>query len=399
MPDTIDRIRTTHVGSLVRPPKLVEFLRKIEDGQPYDKSAYESCLKESIEEVVGQQVEAGIDIVSDGEFSKGRNWAFYVHDRLTGVAVRPLTPEEAKDPLASAGGGQDRVAFPEFYAEYDRVSGLGARLGRRFIVNGGRTYSDTQVRRDIANLKAAAAKAKAAGAFLPVVAPASALPGAKNEHYPDEKSLLFALADCLHQEYQAIVDAGLYVQVDDAFLPYMHEKMVPPMTEAQYRAWAQLRIDALNHALEGIPAERSRYHICWGSWNGPHAFDVPLKDIVDLLLQVNVGHYSFEAANPRHEHEWTVWQSAKLPPGKVLIPGVISHATNIVEHPELVAQRIVRLAKIVGREHVRGGTDCGVAQSPSAQRGHPTILWAKLKSRADGAKIASRELWGRRDAA
>jgi 5-methyltetrahydropteroyltriglutamate--homocysteine methyltransferase len=399
MPDTIDRIRTTHVGSLVRPPKLVEFLRKIEDGQPYDKSAYESCLKESIEEVVGQQVEAGIDILSDGEFSKGRNWAFYVHDRLTGVAVRPLTPEGAKDPLASAGGGQDRVAFPEFYAEYDRVSGLGARLGRRFIVNGALTYSDTQVRRDIANLKAAAAKAKAAGAFLPVVAPASALPGAKNEHYPDEKSLLFALADCLHQEYQAIVDAGLYVQVDDAFLPYMHEKMVPPMTEAQYRAWAQLRIDALNHALEGIPAERSRYHICWGSWNGPHAFDVPLKDIVDLLLQVNVGHYSFEAANPRHEHEWTVWQSAKLPPGKVLIPGVISHATNIVEHPELVAQRIVRLAKIVGREHVMGGTDCGFAQSPFAQRVHPTIMWAKLKSLAEGAKIASRELWGRRDAA
>jgi 5-methyltetrahydropteroyltriglutamate--homocysteine methyltransferase len=399
MPDAIDRIRTTHVGSLVRPPKMVEFLRKIEDRQPYDKAAYEACLKESIEEVVRQQVEAGIDIVSDGEFSKGRNWAFYVHDRLTGVAARPLTPEEAKDPLASAGGGQDRVAFPEFYAEYDRVSGLGARLGRRFVVNGALTYSDVQVKRDIANLKAAAAKAKAAGVFLPVVAPASALPGAKNEHYPDEKSLLFALADCLHQEYKAIIDAGLYVQVDDAFLPYMHEKMVPPMTEAQYRAWAQLRIDALNHALKGIPAERSRYHICWGSWNGPHAFDVPLKDIVDLLLQVNVGHYSFEAANPRHEHEWTVWQSAKLPPGKVLIPGVISHATNIVEHPELVAQRIVRLAKIVGREHVMGGTDCGFAQSPFAQRVHPTIMWAKLKSLAEGARIATRQLWGRRDAA
>jgi 5-methyltetrahydropteroyltriglutamate--homocysteine methyltransferase len=255
------------------------------------------------------------------------------------------------------------------------------------------------VKRDIATLKAAAAKANAIGAFLPVVAPASALPGAKNDHYADEKSLLFALADCLHQEYQAIGDAGLYVQVDDAFLPYMHERMVPPLTEKEYRAWAQLRIDALNHALRGIPAERSRYHICWGSWNGPHAFDVPLKDIVDLVLQVNVGAYSVEQANPRHEHEWTVWQTAKLPAGKKLIPGVISHATNIVEHPELVAQRLIRLAKIVGRDNVLGGTDCGFAQSPFAQRVHPSIMWAKLRSLSEGARIASAELWGRRSAA
>jgi 5-methyltetrahydropteroyltriglutamate--homocysteine methyltransferase len=348
---------------------------------------------------VRQQAEAGIDTVSDGEFSKGRNWAFYVHDRLSGVASRPLTPEEAKDPMAAVGGGQDRVAFPEFYAEYDRASGLNKRLGSRFVVNGALSYSDVQVKRDIANLKAAAAKAKVAGAFLPVVAPASALPNAKNEHYPDERSLLAALADCLHQEYKAIVDAGLYVQIDDAFLPYMHEKMVPPMTHAQYREWAQLRIDALNRALKGIPQERSRYHICWGSWNGPHAFDVPMKDIVDLMLQVNVGAYQFEAANPRHEHEWVVWRSVKLPPGKVLIPGVISHATNIVEHPELVAQRLVRLANIVGRENVMGGTDCGFAQSPFAQRVHPTIMWAKLRSLAEGAKLATDELWGRRSAA
>ena len=393
-----DRIRTTHVGSLVRPPKLVEFLHKIEDRQPYDHAAYEACLTESIDDVVRAQAEAGIDVVSDGEFSKGRNWAFYVHDRLSGLSTRPLTPEEAKDPMATAGGGQDRVAFPEFYAEYDRVSGLGKRLGNRFVVSGALAYSDAQVKRDIANIKAAAAKAKVE-AFLPVVAPASALPNAKNEHYPDEKALLFALADCLHQEYKAIVDAGLYVQVDDAFLPYMHEKMVPPMSEKQYRDWAQLRIDALNHALKGIPPERSRYHICWGSWNGPHAFDVPMKHIVDLMLQVNVGAYQFEAANPRHEHEWVVWQTVKLQPGKTLIPGVISHATNIVEHPELVAQRLVRLAKLVGRENVMGGTDCGFAQSPFAQRVHPSIMWAKLRSLAEGARLASAELWGRRSAA
>ena len=394
-----DRIPVTHVGSLVRPPRLVEFLKLVEAGQPFDGAGYEACLKESIDEVVRQQVEAGVDIVSDGEFSKGRNWAFYIHDRISGISTRDATPEEMKDPMTSAGGGQDMKAFPEFYTEYNRATGLGARLGKRFVVSGPLTYNDASVKRDIATLKYAAGKAKANAAFLPVVAPASALPGAKNDHYPDEKALLFALADCLHHEYQAIVDAGLYVQIDDAFLPYMHERMVPPMSEAQYRQWAQMRIDALNHALRGIPPERSRYHICWGSWNGPHAFDVPLKDIVDLLLQVNVGHYSVEQANPRHEHEWTVWQNVKLPPGKKLVPGVISHATNIVEHPELVAQRLVRLARIVGREKVIAGTDCGFAQSPFAKRVHETIMWAKLRSLAEGARLATAELWGKRSAA
>jgi 5-methyltetrahydropteroyltriglutamate--homocysteine methyltransferase len=353
--------------------------------------------------VVRQQAEAGIDIVSDGEFSKGANWAFYVHKRLSGIAVRPATPEEAKDPMASMGGGRDHQAFAEFYAEYDAATGLGKRLGNRVVVNGPIKYSDRQVLRDIKNLKDGVAKAKdkhpGLAAFLPVVAPASALPGAKVEHYQDEESFLTALAEALHQEYKAIVDAGFYVQIDDAFLPYMHERMVPPMSNADYLRWAQLRVDALNHALKGIPEERSRYHICWGSWNGPHAFDVPLKDIIDLLLQVRAGHYSFEAANPRHAHEWRVWETVKLPPGKILIPGVISHATNIVEHPELVAERIVRLAKIVGRENVMGGTDCGFAQSPFARRVHPTIMWAKLKSLAEGARIATRALWGKQAAA
>jgi 5-methyltetrahydropteroyltriglutamate--homocysteine methyltransferase len=394
-----DRILATHVGSLIRPPKLVEFFRLIEDGKSYDEAAYERCLTESVEEIVRQQAEAGVDIVSDGEFSKGVNWAFYIHKRLKGITVRPATPEEAKDPMASMGGGQDRVAFPEFYAEYDIASGLGKRLGRRIIVNGPLAYGgQAEIARDIKNLKAAAAKANVQ-AFLPVVAPASALPGAKNEHYPDERSFLFALADALHEEYKAIVDAGLYVQIDDAFLPYMHERLVPPRTLAQYKEWAQMRVDALNHALRGIPEERSRYHICWGSWNGPHAFDVPLKDIVDLLLQVKVGAYSLEQANPRHEHEWVVWKDVKLPPGKKLIPGVISHATNIVEHPELVAQRLVRLANLVGRDNVLGGTDCGFAQSPFAKRVHESIMWAKLRSLSEGAKLATAELWGKKSAA
>ena len=403
MPEKANRILTTHVGSLIRPPKLIAFWRAIEDGKPYDEAAFEACLTESVADVVAHQADVGIDVVSDGEFSKGANWAFYIHKRLSGLTVRPATPEEAKDPMTSMGGGRDRQAFPEFYAEYDAASGLGKRLGNRVVVNGPIRYSNKWVLRDIENLKGAVAKAKAkhpaVAGFLPVVAPASAIPGAKIEHYQDEESFLIALADALHEEYRAIVDAGLDVQIDDAFFPYMHERMVPPMTNAQYRAWAQLRIDALNHALRGIPPERSRYHICWGSWNGPHVYDVPLQDIIDLVLQVRVGAYSFEAANPRHAHEWRVWESVKLGPGQVLIPGVISHATNVVEHPELVAERIVRLAKIVGRDNVIAGTDCGFAQSPFAQRVHPTIMWAKLQTLAEGARIATEVLWGTRAAA
>jgi 5-methyltetrahydropteroyltriglutamate--homocysteine methyltransferase len=403
MPQSTDRILTTHVGSLIRPPKLIEFWRLIEDGKPYDEAAFEACLTESVAEVVRQQAETGIDIVSDGEFAKGLNWAFYIFKRLSGIAVRPATPEELADPMSSMGGGRDHQAFPEFYAEYNAAFGLAKRLGNRVIVNGPLQYAKQQVQRDIANLKAGVATAKerhpSLAGFLPVVAPASALPGAKLEYYKDEESYFAALADALHQEYQAIVDDGLYVQIDDAFLPYMYERMVPPLSKAAYRRWAELRIDALNRALAGIPEERSRYHICWGSWNGPHAFDVPLKDIIDLVLKVRVGHYSFEAANPRHAHEWRVWETVKLAPGKVLIPGVISHATNIVEHPELVAERIVRLAKIVGRENVMGGTDCGFAQSPFARRVHPSIMWAKLQSLVEGARIATATLWGKRAAA
>ena len=404
MPHGADRILTTHVGSLIRPPKLIEFWRSIEDGKPYDEAAFEACLTESIAEVVRQQAEVGIDIVSDGEFSKGLNWAFYIFKRLKGIAVRPATAEELQDPMASMSGGQDRRAFPEFYAEYDTATGLGKRLGYRVVVNGEISYcGQNQVARGIRNITAGLTAAKqqfpALAGFLPVVAPASALPGAKIEQYKDEEAYLFALAEALHKEYKAIVDAGLYVQIDDAFLPYMHERMVPPLSNAQYLRWAQMRIDALNHALRDIPEERSRYHICWGSWNGPHVFDVPLKDIIGLLLQVRTGHYSFEAANPRHAHEWRVWETVKLAPGKILIPGVISHATNIVEHSELVAERIVRLAKIVGRENVMGGTDCGFAQSPFARRVHPTIMWAKLKSLVEGARIATQVLWGRQAAA
>ena len=261
-----DRIRVTHVGSLVRPPALMEYLRKIQDNEPYDNGGYETCLTDAVVEAVRLQAEAGIDIVSDGEYGKSVNWAFYVHRRLQGLERRPLTAEEDKDPMNTVLGGRDREAFPEFYAEYDARVLRNASAPIRPVVTGPISYTGhAELNRDIANLKAGLAKVKVEGAFLPVVAPASALPNAKLEHYRDEESFLFALADALRDEYRAIIDAGLYLQVDDAFLPYVYEKLVPPMTLAQYRRWAELRIAALNHALEGLPLERTRYHICWGS--------------------------------------------------------------------------------------------------------------------------------------
>jgi 5-methyltetrahydropteroyltriglutamate--homocysteine methyltransferase len=393
-----NRIPVSHVGSLVRPPALIEYLQKIENKEPYDKAAFDSCLNASIAEAVRMQAEVGVDLVSDGEYGKALNWAFYVQTRLTGIDRRPLTPAEERDPMNLVLGGRDREAFPEFYAEYDRRM---VRSGSVHpVVTGPITYGGhAELNRDISNLKAALGKVNVIGGFLPVVAPASALPNVKDEHYGSEEKLLFALADALRTEYRAIIDAGLYLQVDDAFLPYMYEKLVPPMTLAQYRQWCELRIAALNRALEGIPLEKSRYHICWGSWNGPHMFDVPLKDILDIVLKVNVGAYSFEAANPRHEHEWQVWKSIKLAPGKALMPGVVTHSTNIVEHPELVSERLQRFACCIGPEHVIAGTDCGFSQSPLGARVHRTIMWAKLKALAEGARLASHVLWGHRSAA
>lgn len=395
-----NRILTTHVGSLIRPPKFVDVLRAIENKEPVAQNVYEAALKESVEQVVREQAEAGVDIVSDGEYGKGYNWAFYVHGRLSNITARPMTPQEAKDPTASPGGGRDREAFPEYYAEADKATGLASRLGNRFINTGPISYiGHKELQLDIDNLKSAVAKTRVEGAFLPVVAPASALPGGKSEHYKTEKEFLFALAEALRVEYKAITDAGLHVQIDDAFLPFMQEKLVPPMSLADYKQWAQLRIDALNHALAGIPVEKTRYHICWGSWSGPHKFDVEMKDFIDLLLQVNVGAYSFEAANVRHEHEWKVWKTVTLPKGKKILPGVISHATNVLEHPELIADRLIRFAEIVGKENVMASSDCGFAQSPFARRVHPSIQWAKLQSMAEGARMASEYLWGRKSAA
>jgi 5-methyltetrahydropteroyltriglutamate--homocysteine methyltransferase len=381
-----DRILTTHVGSLVRPPSVMSYVEAIENGVAVDQAAFDACLREEIATVIRQQVEAGVDVVSDGEFGKLRSWSFYVLDRLGGIEERELD--------APRGAGRDQTLFPEFYAEYFPTQKLPKR-GTAVAVSPITYKGHAAIARDIAIFKDAlkASGAKVAGAFLPVVAPASAVPRHKNEYYKSDEEFLFALAAALREEYKAIVDAGLYVQVDDAFLPYMYDVAFAGKDLAAYRKWAAVRIEALNHALEGLPEEKVRYHICWGSFNTPHVSDVALKDIVDLVLQVKAGAYCIEMGNPRHEHEWRVWETAKLPAGRKLIPGVISHSTNVVEHPELVAERLVRIAKLVGRDNLLGGTDCGFAQAPHVKRVHPSIMWAKLSALAEGARIASRQLW------
>ena len=387
-------ITTTHVGSLVRPDALVEFLLKEQGNIAFDTAAYQACLNQSVAQVVAQQVDAGIDIVTDGEFGKTISWSRYVLERLSGFEER----QEANAGFRPAIAGKDRRDFAEFYDEYEKAqgfAGLGkqaARLGTWTITGPIRYSGHAALQRDIDNLKSAAAKAGAKAAFLPVVAPASVAPSRKDEYYKSEEEALFAIADALNTEYRAIVDAGLIVQVDDAFLASSYDLMVPPQSLDDYRRWAAIRVEAVNQALKGIPEDRSRYHLCWGSWNGPHTNDVALKDIVDLVLKIRAGGYSLEMANPRHEHEWRVWEHVKLPEGKTLLPGLVSHSTNVVEHPELVAERIVRLAKLVGPGNVIASTDCGFAQGPFARRVHPSIMWAKLRALSEGARIAGRQL-------
>jgi 5-methyltetrahydropteroyltriglutamate--homocysteine methyltransferase len=389
MPKSQDRILTTHVGSLVRPPELSRYIEAIDNGVKVDQAAFDRCLADSVADVVKRQQQAGIDVVSDGEFGKFRSWSFYVLDRLGGIEERAVE--------AARGGGRDQLMFPDFYAEYFPTQKLPKR-GTAVCVGPVTYKGQAAVQKDIAVFKAGLKGAAVADAFLPVVAPASAVPRHKNEYYKDDEEFLFKLAEALREEYQAIVDAGLMVQIDDAFLPYMYDVAFAAGELEQYRKWAAVRIEALNHAIAGLPEHRIRYHICWGSFNTPHVTDVPLRDIVDLVLRVKAGAYCIEMGNPRHEHEWRVWESVKLPAGRKLIPGVISHATNVVEHPELVAERLARLARLVGRENVLGGTDCGFAQTPHVRRVHPSIMWAKLEALAEGARLASRELWGRKAA-
>jgi 5-methyltetrahydropteroyltriglutamate--homocysteine methyltransferase len=384
-----NRIKTTHVGSLIRPDDVVAIMRRLDKGEQVDPAERQAALEKGVREVVRRQRAAGIDIVSDGEFGKS-SWNYYVWKRLNGIEVRPPVGDTFEEmPIAAT----DWERFSEFYAEYFPTEQDFENPGGDFAAVGEISYKgQDEIQRDIANLKAAMAAEGVQEGFLPTVAPASCFPNLIDEHYGSSEAALQAVARAMGEEYRAIVDAGLNVQVDDAFIPFMYDVLVPPGTKEDWRAWAQPMIDAVNLALEGLPKERVRYHVCWGSWNGPHTNDVPLRDVLDLILQVNAGTILFENANPRHEHEWKVWEDVDLPDGLTLAPGVISHATNVVEHPELVAERLERLARIVGPERVVGSTDCGFAQGPYLRRVHPTIQWAKLEALSEGARIASRNL-------
>ncbi|MDE1902219.1 MAG: cobalamin-independent methionine synthase II family protein [Alphaproteobacteria bacterium] len=387
MKRSIDRILTTHVGSLIRPPRLLEFLRAKQDRRPYDERAHAACLRDSVAEVVQQQATAGIDVVSDGEFGKAISWSQYALERLAGFERRPF-----------AGGnpwmrGADRERFKGFYAEMDSRD-QGATIAESVVVGPIRYTGQAALQRDIDDFKAALADVDVVEGFLPVAAPSSVVPDKKNEYYKTDDDLQAAVAEAMRTEYRTIVDAGLLVQLDDARAAVTFDRMVPPKTFQDYHRWLERQIEIMNHALKGIDPARVRYHVCWGSWPGPHVTDVPLKAIVKTLLKARVGAFVIEGANPRHEHEWQVWRDVDLK-DKLLVTGVISHATNVVEHPELIAERIVRLAKLIGREQVLAGTDCGFAQGPFYRRVHPEIMWAKLEALAAGARLASKALWAR----
>lgn len=373
---TPQRILTTHVGVLEIPAEVEAALAR--DANP-------SALSDAVADVVRRQVETGLDIVNDGEFGKSF-WNLYAGDRLEGVEWRPET-----EPTVTR--GRDYAAFPEFYAWALQTPGvLGWRTPdanrNKPVAIGPLSYRPDAVQRDIANLKAAIELVEVADAFLPAVAPASIEARFDNEHYSSREELLYALADALREEYRAIVDAGFLLQVDDAWTPLLWS-LNSEIELDEYRRTVATRVEALNRALEGLPPERVRYHVCWGSWHGPHAHDIPLENVLDLILSVNAGTYLLEAANPRHEHEFHLWETTRLPEGKKLAPGVVAHSTNVIEHPEVVADRIVRYADRVGTENVLASTDCGMGL-----RIHPELAWAKLASLVEGARIASERLYG-----
>ncbi|MGH2587675.1 MAG: cobalamin-independent methionine synthase II family protein [Dehalococcoidia bacterium] len=383
MKRSTDRFLTTHVGSLIRPPKVQEYVQALAAGEQVDQQAFEEELRKDVAEVVRGQAEAGVDVISDGEFGKS-GWTGYVFQRMAGFESRTVPRRTI--------GFMGRERAERFAEYYDDTATFFPRSGtaQKPICVGPITYTDAgraAMQRDVDNFKAALQNVRVEEAFLPVVAPCSIGVDYGNEYYKSDEEFLFAVAEALHEEYKTIVDAGLIVQVDDAILTNLYDQVRDEGKD--YRSWVAMNIAALNHGLRGIPEDRVRYHLCWGSWPGPHTSDVPLRDIVDLLLTINAQAYSIEAANPRHEWEWVVWQETKLPDGKILLPGVVSHAISHIEHPELIAQRINRFAGLVGRENVIASTDCGFAQNSRIARQHPTIMWAKLESLAEGARMAS----------
>jgi 5-methyltetrahydropteroyltriglutamate--homocysteine methyltransferase len=381
MQHSTKRILTTHAGSLPRPPDLLEMLAAREQGKPVDEAARAARLPLAVKDIVQKQIELGIDVIDDGEYSKP-SFVTYVADRLGGFEIDTEAPRQSVWT-----GSREALAFPEFYAQ----GHVGSRQNR-MVCTGPVTYKGhAQLQRDIANLRAAIGSAKIE-AFMPAISPSNVEEWQRNAYYRTSEEYIVAIGEAMREEYQAIVDAGFILQIDDPRL-VCYYLVRPDATIAECRKWAMQRVEALNHALRNIPPDRIRHHTCYGINMGPRVHDMEVKHLLDIILKINAGAYSFEAANPRHEHEWKIWGSAKLPKDKVLIPGVISHSTVLVEHPELIAERIGRFASLVGRERVIAGSDCGFATFAGSKEVHPSIVWAKLKALTEGAKLASRELW------
>ena len=406
MKRSTDRILTTHAGSLSRPADLIALNRARLEGQPVDGAAYAKCLTTAVVNVVRKQREVGVDIPDDGEFGKPMAanydygaWWSYAYARLQGFVPADTVAESkhkkssvAEMALTSMANRRDFQKFAEFYQDPESTGTLigsaARRRGRRPVCTGPIKYvGHAALTADIQNMKVALAAAGVDEGFMCSIGPGS-FARSEDLHYNNEEEFVYATAEAMREEYKAIMDAGLILQIDDPSLSENWDMIDPEPPLAEFKKFERARVEATNHALRGLPPDRIRYHICWGSWHGPHSTDIPLHDIVDLVLAVNAGAYSVEAGNVRHEHEWRVWRDVKLPDGKLLIPGVVSHATNIIEHPQVVADRIVRYANAVGRENVIAGSDCGFGG-----RIHPQLAWAKLQALSEGAKLATKELW------
>ena len=387
MESSTDRIITTHAGSLPRPPDLLKLIRAKATGQAYDEKELEAEVKRSVEAVTKRQADTGLDVIADGEMSKP-SFLGYITERLGGVRV---TSEPLGNPWKDS---RETKTFPEYYAWEASLNLSPASGSKRVVCDGPVTYKGyRQVGADIATFKAALAKVNVREAFLPAISPSNVEFWIRNEHYKTDEEYIFALADALHDEYKAITDAGFLLQIDDPRLvtQYVFDAN---MSLEDCRKWAEVRVEALNHALRGLPEEKIRFHTCYSIDMGPRTNDMELKNIVDIILKIRAGAYSFEGANPRHEHEWKVWGHVDLPRHKILIPGVITHSTVLVEHPELVCDRILRYASIVGRERVIAGADCGFGTFAGSMMIHPTVAWAKLDALVKGARLASAQLWG-----
>jgi 5-methyltetrahydropteroyltriglutamate--homocysteine methyltransferase len=377
-----DRILVTHAGSLPRPPDLRAMVVAKSAGQDYDAAALDRRLKEAVAETVRMQIDSGIDIVNDGELSKF-NFTDYVRGRIAGYEERPNSGRRRLSIIA-----RDEKKFAGYFAANTRAQALGPPT-MPVCVGPLRYVGQAELQKDLDNFKAALEGVSPAGAYLPANTPGTIEHWIANEHYKSDEEFVFAIAETMNEEYRAIVDAGFLLQIDDPDLPDGWN-CIPDIMLADYRKYAEMRVAALNHALRGIPREKVRLHVCWGSFHGPHHDDIPLKDIIDLIFRVNAGSYSIEASNPCHEHEWHVFEEVKLPEGATLIPGVVGHCTDFIEHPDLVAERLVRYARLVGRENVLAGTDCGLG----SRVGHPSICWAKFEAMAEGARRATKILWG-----